>query len=138
MKAYRARRIIENVFGIIANKFRLLRKPMNLHFDRVTDIVLSICAMHNFLLYTNNSRENYLHPRLIDYEEPGTYELRPGIWKDEAISENTFLPLERGNKHNYKTSQKEVRDEFMEYFVTLTPTGKVECQYKHIYHSIRR
>lgn len=126
----RARRIVENVFGIAANKFRVLRKPMNLKPNIATDIVLAICALHNFLLSTKESRMNYFHQGLLDMEDPNTYDIQPGSWRDENMPESTYFPLQRGNLHNYTTSQKEVRDEFREYF--MTPLGEVPWQYRHI------
>lgn len=55
----RARRIVEYAFEIIANKFRVLRKPMLLNPDRARDVVMAICVLYNFLLSKNNS--NYLN-----------------------------------------------------------------------------
>lgn len=126
----RARRIIENVFGIIASKFRVLRKPIALDPHRVTDIVLAICVLHNFLLTKGNSRENYLHQGLIDIENQETHEVISGGWRNETIPTNSFIPLQKGKKHNYSIPQKQIRDEFKEYF--MTPAGEVSCQYKHI------
>lgn len=125
----RARRIVENSFGIIANKFRVLRKPMNLGPETVVDIVLAICILHNFLL-THSSRSSYLLPGLVDTEDEETHERIPGSWREENISENVFFPLNGGNRNNYKASQKEVRNEFKEYF--MTPLGEVSWQYRHI------
>lgn len=126
----RARRIVENSFGIIANKFRVLRKPINLDPETVTDIVLAICTLHNFLLGTQSARSNYLQSGLVDTEAEETHQIVPGSWREESISNNVFFPLNRGNRNNYKVSQKEVRDEFKEYF--MTPTGEVPWQYLHI------
>lgn len=49
----RAQKIVENAFGIVANCFRVLRKPMNLNPDRARDVVMAICTLHNFLLSKN-------------------------------------------------------------------------------------
>lgn len=69
----RARRIVENAFGIIAYKFRVLRKPMLLDPDRVKDVVMTICVLHNFLLSKNDS--NYLSKELIDVEDEESHEI---------------------------------------------------------------
>ena len=45
----RARRIVENAFGIMAQRFRVLRKPMNLNLDKAYKVVLATCVLHNFL-----------------------------------------------------------------------------------------
>ena len=44
----RARRVVENVFGILSAKFRVLRKPLLLQPDKAEKIVLACCYMHNF------------------------------------------------------------------------------------------
>lgn len=45
---YRARRIIENVFGIMSSKFRILLKPIVLAPDKTELIVLVCIYLHNF------------------------------------------------------------------------------------------
>ena len=49
----RARRTVENAFGILATKFRVFLTPINLAPDKVTQIVLCSLALHNFLLKEN-------------------------------------------------------------------------------------
>jgi hypothetical protein len=48
----RARRIIENVFGLVSARFRLLRTHIELEPDKVSIIVSAICVLHNFLIRT--------------------------------------------------------------------------------------
>lgn len=51
----RARRIIENAFGILANRFRIFHHSINLTPDRVDVVVLTCCILHNFLRKTCSS-----------------------------------------------------------------------------------
>lgn len=44
-----ARVKVENVFGILANRFQILTKPINLCPEKATMIVLACCYLHNFL-----------------------------------------------------------------------------------------
>lgn len=44
----KARRIIENVFGIMSSKFKVLRKPMHLASHKVKVVTLAICAIAYF------------------------------------------------------------------------------------------
>jgi len=45
----RARRDIENTFGITASIFRVFRTEISLKLDRIETAVLSCCVLHNFL-----------------------------------------------------------------------------------------
>ena len=124
----RARRTVENSFGILANRFRVLRKPMLLKPDTITDIVLSICVLHNYILSGNESA--YLGNGMIDSEDAENRDVTLGFWRDEGNPENSFFPLERGKRNSSTTSQKNMRDEFKDYF--MTTEGEVDWQYRHI------
>lgn len=53
----RARRVVENVFGLIAQRFRVLRRPIELHnTPNIISVVKAICVLHNFLLARKESR----------------------------------------------------------------------------------
>lgn len=45
----RARRIIENVFGILVSRFRIFQTAINLLPRNTKNVVLACCALHNFL-----------------------------------------------------------------------------------------
>nr|CAH7749982.1 unnamed protein product [Callosobruchus chinensis] len=45
----RARRIIENVFGIMAARFQILHTNINMSLDRIDLVVLTCAVLHNFL-----------------------------------------------------------------------------------------
>ena len=46
----RARRVVENVFGILASRFRFYHTSLNMSLDSVDAIVLASCVLHNFLV----------------------------------------------------------------------------------------
>ena len=56
----RAKRIIENTFGILAAKFRVFRRPIIASADKVTKITKAACVLHN---YFKDNR----------YEEPSVF-----------------------------------------------------------------
>lgn len=45
----RARRVVENAFGILANRFRVFLTTINLNAEKVQTITLACCTLHNFL-----------------------------------------------------------------------------------------
>ncbi|KAM4019366.1 uncharacterized protein ACNLHF_000069 [Anomaloglossus baeobatrachus] len=45
----RARRVVENAFGIMANRFRVFHTPINLKLQSIDSVVLACCTLHNFL-----------------------------------------------------------------------------------------
>jgi len=49
----RARRVVENAFGILANRFRIFHHPMQLTPEVAEDVVLASCALHNYLSSRN-------------------------------------------------------------------------------------
>ncbi|KAJ8875497.1 hypothetical protein PR048_023392 [Dryococelus australis] len=62
----RARRIVENVFGIASAIFRVLRKPMLLQPET---IVNTVAYLHNFLRRNNTFRNLYTPPGNFDHED---------------------------------------------------------------------
>ena len=56
----RARRTMENVFGITANRFHVLRKPLIQNPPTTVNIVQAVCVLHNFQILTHRSQSSYL------------------------------------------------------------------------------
>lgn len=46
----RARRYVECAFGMLANKWRILHRAMNVQYEFATDIIKACCVLHNFVL----------------------------------------------------------------------------------------
>ena len=71
----RARRIIENTFGILAAKFRVFGRPIIAIADKVTKITKAACVLHNYLKITDmrnpaSSSRLYCPPGYVDHEDP--------------------------------------------------------------------
>lgn len=117
----RARRIIENAFGIASARFRCLRRTFESGPKRVTTIVSAVCVLHNFCM--RRSRRLYAPPSYIDSEENGVF--RPGEWRLEAS--DGLHPHVGVPQHHPSLQAKEIQKELTEFFVT--EAGEVRWQY---------
>jgi hypothetical protein len=72
----RARRIIENVFGILVSRFRFSDRKLAVKLGTVNKLVSAACALHNWLVIT--SKATYLSGGAIDDENNETGEIIPG------------------------------------------------------------
>lgn len=124
----RARRISENLFGILANRWRIYFTIINLEPEIVKDIALSTLILHNMLLKSHSSTNAYRPTSLTDYVNSNG-EITEGEWRRDVITGDTFYPLQVPRSgHNAKASAKGIRDNFKDYFVT---DGAVSWQWKY-------
>ena len=74
----RARRVIENTFGICASRFRVFHRPIIAKVQNVIAITKSVVALHNFLMdASRNDVSNYYCPQIFtDQDVPNG--LKPG------------------------------------------------------------
>ena len=102
-KHNRARRLSENLFGIMANICRFLRNVLLLSPDTIEKFVLAALTLHNFL-HPNSSRSIYCPVGLQDSESiNGNIIL--GNWHQETTTQS-MLPLgvpPRGNNSSYRS-----------------------------------
>lgn len=114
----RARRVVENAFGILVSKFGIFQKEINLDPEKVSLITMACCLLHNYILQENPV--TYLHG-MIDIEEQTTGTVTKGADRVNA----DLLQLQRGRFLNASVAAKDVRDKFAAYFVN---EGKVDWQ----------
>lgn len=112
----RARRIIENVFGIWCSKFRVLQKTIDLHPDKVETIALTCAYLHNFLRRNAYSRNYYSPPGSFDAEDPDGNVI-PGAWRLEVENSQPLTGLQHIPRRA-ATDVKEIRNEFRDYFMS--------------------
>lgn len=74
----RARRTIENAFGIMANRFRVFHTPICLRPDNVEAVVMGACVLHNMLRNRVLSASS-----LSDAEDPNTHNMVDGDWRND-------------------------------------------------------
>ncbi len=93
----RARNKSENAFGIIAQRFRVLGKPIHLTPEKASLITLSICCLHNFLMSDCTAR--------TCYEDVDTIQ-----------NVSNMQPLARQGSNRCSHDATKIRDEFCKYF----------------------
>ena len=123
----RARRISENLFGILANSWRVFRTVLQLIPSSVESLVMAALVLHNYLR-KSSSKNVYCPHGLLDTEFRDG-ELTNGLWRQDGTSES-FLSLSvPATGHNVANDAKMIRDTFKDYFVN---EGAVEWQWDMI------
>jgi hypothetical protein len=107
----RNRRISENAFGILANRWRILRSAIPLCPAKVTCLTLAVITLHNFLLQS----PTYIPPNLVDVEVSATGHVIPGTWRNEALP-SSWLNYKPNCSNNYSGDAKAIREEYLQYF----------------------
>ncbi|XP_071499235.1 putative nuclease HARBI1 [Diadema antillarum] len=103
----RARRVVENTFGLLASRFRCLLTTMPQTPERVCTITMACCVLHNYLLIKNPTIEC----NLVDQDNPETPGIIPGAWRDHA-----HLPhIEEVYRGNINRAAKEQRQYLAQY-----------------------
>ncbi|KAG8234267.1 hypothetical protein J437_LFUL006512 [Ladona fulva] len=124
--------------GALDGKHIVIQAPANSrshHFlttKGLSIILLGVANAHYKFTYIDIGYNGRV-PRVVDSEHPETHEIIPGSWRDDSTLGDSFFSLERGKRCNYTTLQRDMREEFKEYF--MIPSGEVAWQYTHIYQA---
>ena len=111
----RARRVVENAFGILANRFRVFMTPIRLAPEKVENIVLACCSLHNFLSSHHTSRAIYAPQGSFDTEDSDSHAMTPGNWRQEQQPQG-LISLERHSGNRHTNAAKAMRDYLCMYF----------------------
>ena len=103
-------RIIENSFGIMGSRFRVLSTTIALTPEKVEKIVLACAVLHNVL--RKCALEEYNQPGTMDEENEETGVLHRGTWRKDG----TMLPLQTTETRNPSIEAKNIRNKFCHYF----------------------
>lgn len=121
----RARRIVENAFGILVSRFRLFEKPIPLLPEKIDKVICAACALHNFL--RSKSTSTYMPRESVDAEDFVLGCIIEGSWRRET---NGLQSVARVGSHQQTKKAKEKREAYKTYFVN---EGAVEWQNKMIH-----
>jgi hypothetical protein len=98
----RARRIVENAFGILANRFRVLLSTINMEPEVVSQMAMACVCLHNILCIRYPAAQN----RLFDYEGPD-HNLIPGAWREEGVLREVEA-VRGGNRATRQAKQQRI------------------------------
>lgn len=93
----RARRYIECTFGILANKWRIFHRPLNVDIDLAESIVKACCVLHNFVRQ------------------------RDGVRTDENSCDFILSHIRKDSTSRGNQKSLAIREQFADYFVNVNP-----------------
>lgn len=117
-----ARRVVENTFGILANRFRVLFTTMDADPEKATSIVRTCCVLHNMLMTVRD--DVYVPPGFADNLLPDGNVVE-GFWRNDQINLGGLQPVARGHAATATT----VRNHYAQWF---SEEGAVTWQDRHI------
>lgn len=107
----RARRVIENAFGILASRWRILLSSLQMSTASAEKVIKATVLLHNFLKMHDGS---YCPPEYVDRDDGIV--LINGLWRNEVP-----VPLQRARRTASNNAAKcafKLRDELMSYVVS--------------------
>jgi hypothetical protein len=128
----RARRVVENSFGILTARWRVLANRMDVSVEAADNIVKSCVVLHNYLKATDAidyKEPKYLPDRFVDYET-NDGQIVQGTWRRELVDHESYSlrPLEI--EENATRLQYMIRDRFKSYF--SSGDGKLPWQDRYV------
>lgn len=95
----RARRVVENAFGILSARFRIFYTPINLNIvSTIDEVIFSCCILHNLMMEENDAQTE--------------------AWEHEREKDNIeewFIPMARIARGRNNASAKAIRDFLCDY-----------------------
>jgi len=121
----RARRCIENAFGVMTARYRVLRRTLLATRRTAKAIIQAVVVMHNFHLMRN--REAYAPANYMDWEDRRGNVVR-GRWRQE-VGQDVPAPIRQQDGFQGEENANRIREEFVDYFLDA---GAVPWQWRHL------
>ncbi|XP_054089182.1 uncharacterized protein LOC128922502 [Zeugodacus cucurbitae] len=111
----RARRVIENSFGILTARWRVLRKVIDFSPKNCETIVLTCLVLHNFVMLNDHDRW-YCPDTFVD-TDTADHGILEGEWREDLESVGGALHSISSTRRNASCIAFRVRDFLAEYFI---------------------
>eukprot|EP00795_Rhopilema_esculentum_P006251 gene6252-11663_t len=115
----RARRVVENAFGILSARWRFLRAPIQAQPEKASKSILAAIALHNWLKKHDDSQKAYgriyCPPGYIDYEDAHGI-LHRGTWRSEVTESGSLSDIKQLGSNNHSRSAQAFRQKVADYF----------------------
>jgi hypothetical protein len=118
----RARGVVENAFGVMANRFRILHTAINLDLWKIEVAVMACCILHNFL--RRRCTSSYTYVNSVDREGVEENMVYPGEWRSDP-PKHAFDSLDNTRRKTSSDEGKQCRQRYVDYFGGI---GKVPWQ----------
>ncbi|XP_068250352.1 putative nuclease HARBI1 [Palaemon carinicauda] len=115
----RARRVVENAFGILVNRFQILLSTMQHHPSTVRLIVKACLILHNLM----RTRYPGLQNQQLDRAENENHDFVPGAWREGRNLEDT----QTASGPNTASKDGKKQRNLLKHWVN-SPTGAVPWQ----------
>lgn len=122
----RARRCIENAFGILRTKWQCLGRTLYCTPEKARKIIIACCYLHNFLRQRNST--TYCSPTYVDSLDEGG-NIIEGDWR-KLSNLDSALQLRSQSLGRYTNDAKSIREE-LKNFVN-SEEGSISWQWKHV------
>ncbi|VDI32446.1 Hypothetical predicted protein [Mytilus galloprovincialis] len=114
----RSRRVVENAFGILANRFQCLLSTLKQEPNNVVSIILACVCLHNIMRIRYPGDQNILLDR-----EDENHHLLPGAWRDET----NLKDIDDVQDRNYPSKAAKQQRLYLKHYYS-SPAGKVPWQ----------
>ncbi|XP_011868324.1 PREDICTED: putative nuclease HARBI1 [Vollenhovia emeryi] len=126
----RARRVIENAFGILTARWQILLNTICLNPENATAVVKALVCLHNFIMITDEEMNNapdtrlYCPPNFVD-----NMDNENGEWRNIRRDNVVLADLTRLGSNNASRRATEQRNILKDYF--LSPIGEAQAPWQY-------
>lgn len=108
----RARRVVENTFGIMVARWRIFAKPINTSLETTENIVKACVVLHNYCM----DKVGYCSKGFAD-EPRCNREPIPGEWRTMVENNSGIAPLRNDGSNTHSRFAAAIRDDLKNYFL---------------------